>query len=447
MKKLLSFALLIALLASFPACKDDREPNPADSSTVAPGTEETIPVDRETTATEGTDSDSDSTTASSDSGDVLSEEDQIKNRVLDLMEASETRTDPAELFAHFTGDFQITKFSSSSNGVQSIKRREAVTLVNAGSYRYYGIEAAGHLFYAGDYNSREAYLYGALPLSADAAHASTIFTVFGIDTGALYTGATVEEDATEPLTADMLTVSDDLTSCELEKSYVDALAEEICRAMGFSSSQTSSFLRKYTGSGIYSVAENTITFDIQCKDSRLGTIHQISRYGINGDGKVYAYSYMEYSNQSAGISTPVITEMEWTDVVYRENEPIRGTVNFNTSSRRSFRDGSVTVKIKEQVETTFRLDCSDPAARSAHATRKVSQTETVRGETMTYTSKFSLSLDLGKSSSQFQFTERRDNENVTSLKADRLEFDTSSAIVTPQRVLDVITEYIDKNFE
>ena len=66
---------------------------------------------------------------------------------------------------------------------------------------------------------------------------------------------------------------------------------------------------------------------------------------------------------------------------------------------------------------------------------------------MTYTKKLSLSIDLGRSSSQFQFTERRDNENVTSLKANRLEFGTSSAIVTPQRVLDVITDYIDENFE
>ena len=40
MKKLLSFALLIALLASFPACKDDREQTPAGSDTVAIGTEE-----------------------------------------------------------------------------------------------------------------------------------------------------------------------------------------------------------------------------------------------------------------------------------------------------------------------------------------------------------------------------------------------------------------------
>ena len=446
MKRILSFALLIALLASFPSCKNDREPSPVDSDTLTPVTEGAHTDGMDTTAFEETSAETESTPASSESNDSPSEEDQIKNRVLALMETSDTRTDPSELFAHFSGDFKITQFSSSS-GVQAIRRREAVTLINADAYRYYGIEAAGHLFYAGDYNSREAYLYGVLPLSADAAYASTIFTVFGIDTGALYTGTTVEEDTAETLTADMLTVSDDKTSCEFAKSYVDTLAKEICQAMGFSSVQTSSFLGKYTGSGIYSVAENKITFDIQFKDSQLGTIHQISKYGIDGEGEVYAYSYMEYSNKAAGISTPIITEIEWTDVEYREGEPIRATITLNTSSGSSFRDGSVLVKIKEQIETSFQLDCSDLETRSAHATRKVSQTETVRGETMTYTKKLSLSIDLGRSSSQFQFTERRDNENVTSLKANRLEFGTSSAIVTPQRVLDVITDYIDENFE
>ena len=55
-------------------------------------------------------------------------------------------------------------------------------------------------------------------------------------------------------------------------------------------------------------------------------------------------------------------------------------------------------------------------------------------------------LDLGKSSLQFQYTEKDDAGTKTSLKANKVKFATSSAIVTPKHVTDEITSYIDKNF-
>jgi hypothetical protein len=58
-----------------------------------------------------------------------------------------------------------------------------------------------------------------------------------------------------------------------------------------------------------------------------------------------------------------------------------------------------------------------------------------------------MSLDLGKSTSQFQFTEKQGNETLTSVKANKVTFATSSAIVTPQRVTNKITSYIDKHFK
>ena len=442
MKKMLSFALLLAMVASFPSCKDDSQPNLTDDTFSTSVTEEqnTVSPDEETTIPEET------STAPTDEEETLSQEDSIKNAVIDLMTNGKSQKDPAELLAHFSGDFQITKFTSSQDGIQSIKRREAVTLVNAGTHRYYGIEAAGHMFYAHDYN-RKAYMAGNFPLSADAPHASTIFTVFGIDTSALYTGDTDEEDAAAPLTADELTVSDDKAYCEFSKEYVDGMAKEICKTMGFSDAVTSSFLEKYTGSGIYSVAENMVTFDIQIKDKQIGTIHQTSKYAVDPDGLVYVYSYMKYSNALLGIRTPIIVEIECKDVEYRDNEPIRATIKLNTSSESSFRDGSVTVKLLDQIETTFRLDCSDTDALSASATCKKEQTEKAMGDSWTRNLTLSLSLDLGRSSSQFQYTQRQDKETLCSLKAKKVTFSESSPIVTPQYVVDEITAYIDEHYE
>ncbi|MGM9682388.1 MAG: hypothetical protein ACI3XQ_02190 [Eubacteriales bacterium] len=417
MKKLLSVVLLLALIMSFPSCKDNS----------------------------GTTNTAENTTQSVTNGEKTeSEEDIIKNAVLDLMKTSESQKDPTDLFAHFTGDFQITNFTSSQDGIKSIKRKEAVTLVDAGSLSYYVIEAAGYMFCAVD-DAQEAEVFASLPLSADASNASTIFTVFGIDTSALYT-ATTDSTETEALTANMLTVTDDKAYCQFDKAYIDTLAEELCETMGFTGSTKSSFMNKYTGSGTYSVAENKVTFDIQIKDNQIGSIHQIIKYAIDNEGKVYAYSYMEYFNASLGISTPIIVEIECKDVVYRENDPISATIILKNSSESSFLDSGVTVKIVDNIETTFRLDCTNLDSRSATATRKKKQTETAMGESMTFNSTFSLSLDLGKSTAQFQFTEKQDNETLNSLKANKVTFATSPSIVTPQRVTDKITTYINKHF-
>ena len=374
----------------------------------------------------------------------VTNDEKIKNAVLDLMQKSETQKDPTELFAHFAGDFQITNFTSSQDGIKSIKRKQAVTLVDAASLRYYGIEAAGHMFYAADY-AQEAEVIGVFSLAADASQASTIFTVFGIDSSALYT-ATTDNSETIALTADMLTVDDNKEFCQFDKAYVDAIAEELCETMGFTGTEKSSFMNKYVGSGIYSVAENKVTFEIQIKDNQIGSIHQIIKYAMDNEDKAYAYSYMEYSNASLGISTPIIAEIECKDVVYRENDPISATIKLKNSSESSFRDGGVTVKLVDNIETNFQLDCTNLDSRSATAICKKKRTETAMGESSTYNYTFSLSLDLGKTTSQFQFTEKQNNETTNSVKANKVSFSTSPAIVTPQRVTNEITAYINKNF-
>lgn len=425
MKKLLSIVILLALIMSFASCNNSQEPSSSDNNTSS------STVSEEKTEPSGEDN-------------TLSEEDKIKNAVLDLMKTSESQKDPSDLFAHFSGDFQITNFTSSQDGIKSIKRREAVTLVDAGSLSYYGIEAAGYMFYAADY-AQEAEVIASLSLSSDDSKASTIFTVFGIDTSALYSSTTDSAEA-EELTAEMLTVAEDKATCQFDKAYIDSLAEVLCETMGFTGSTKTSFMNKYTGSGTYSVAENKVTFDIQIKDNQIGTIHQIIKYAVDNEGKVYAYSYMEYSNASLGISIPIIAEIECKDVVYRDNTPISATIKLKNSSESSFRDGGVTVKLVDTVETTFNLDCTNLDSRSATATCKKKRVETAMGESSTYNYTLSLSLDLGNSTSQFQFTEKQGNETNTTLKANKVTFSPSPSIVTPQRVTNKITAYIDKHF-
>lgn len=414
MKKLFSVVLLFAIILSFSSCQEEPK----------------------------LDSDNSNTSSS------VNEDDKIKKAALDLM--ADSRKDPTELFAHFTGDFQINNFTSSKDGVKSIKRKEAVTLVNAGSLNYYGIEAAGCLFYAADYNKKSE-VVACLPLSEDGSDFSTIFTVFGIDTSSLYTGADEEDDEDEydelQPTADMLVVKEDKSGCDFTKSYIDKLAKMLYKTMTIkelTGATKASFMENYSGSGFYSVAENKVTFDIQVVDDKIGTIHMIIKHAIDKDGKGYQYFYLEYSNADLGITTPIIAETEFKDVVYLEDTPVSATIKMKTSTPSNILYGDVVIEQVENIEATFDLDCTDLDFRSATATYNKEQIQTAMGNSTTSVFNYSMSIDLGKAISQFKFTQKQDGETLNYLEANSLTFATSTPIITPDRVVNVITDYIEQ---
>lgn len=415
MKKLFSVVLLFAIILSFSSCQEEPKPK--------------------------LDSDNSNTSSS------VNEDDKIKKAALDLI--ADSRKDPTELFAHFAGDFQINNFTSSKDAVQSIRRKKAVTLVNAGSLNYYGIEAAGCLFYAADYNKKSE-VVACLPLSEDDSDFSTIFTVFGIDTSSLYTVADEDDedeyDELQP-TADMLVVNEDKSGCDFTKSYIDKLAKMLYKTMAIkelTGATKASFLDNYAGGGFYSVAENKVTFDIQVVDDQIGTIHMIIKHAIDKDGKGYHYLYLEYSNADLGITTPIIAETEFKDVVYLEDTPVSATIKMKTSTPSNILYGDVVIEQVENIEATFDLDCTDLDFRSATATYNKEQIQTAMGNSTTSNFNYSMSIDLGKVISQFKFTQKQDGETLNYLEANSLTFATSSLISTPDRVVDAITDYIEQ---
>lgn len=369
----------------------------------------------------------------------------LRQTALDFMQARDRQGDPADLFDAFDGDFEISGFASSPEGIQTIKRKNSVSVVSTNNMQYYGVEAAGFLFYASDYNQKSEVI-AALPLQADASQKSTIFTAFGLDTGTIY-GADDEGDDSVTLTVDHLTVSEDKKSCTFSKEFMDLLAKEVCEAIGYTQAQTDLFIKKYTGSGVYLVSENKATFEIRLQDTQLGNIHQTVSVAVDGEGKVTSTSFMEYSNPSIGIKTPITFELTYRDVVYRENEPVSATIQLKSTTDASYKDGNYQgapfIAATKTVNATFVLDCSAPDAPKGSATYRITQKDTYQGETSTYTTTLKLSVDLSKSASQFSFTEDMDGTRITTLKANKVRFATPSAFpAVPQRVKDTMVDYI-----
>ena len=112
------------------------------------------------------------------------EENEVISSALNLMKTAEEYEAPETMFKHFTGDFEISGFSGNSavSGIpQSVKRKEDVTYIPTSGLNFYGVEAAGFVFYAVD-SRGQAMFSNAVQLSNDIPDKSTVFTVFGIDT-------------------------------------------------------------------------------------------------------------------------------------------------------------------------------------------------------------------------------------------------------------------------
>ena len=96
---------------------------------------------------------------------------------------------------------------------------------------------------------------------------------------------------------------------------------------------------------------------------------------------------------------------------------------------------------------TYTFDCSNADAPKCVAVSEKTAKESYQGDSWTTKTTLKLSVDLGKSSSQFVFTEKQDGELISELKADKVTFTTPSSFPTvPQKVTDCITNYINKNF-
>ncbi len=372
----------------------------------------------------------------------LSEEEQIKQRVLYLMAESDTQKDPSELFAHFSGDFSVSDFHNSNDSITSIRRKGAVMIAMTPGVIYYGVEAAGAVYYAA-YMGREADMVGHLDLNLDIPEKSTIFTVFGMDTSALY-GAEAE-GSDIPLTADMLTVSEDKTTCLFSDAYMDELTKALCSAMGFTDDLARDFLDKYQGSGVYSAEENKVTFTIELNDTVLGKIYQSTSYAVDADGRVQMSTHVRYSDPSLGIETPVESSIQYKDIVYLDGVPISGTIYLNSTEDASYYDGSYQgapyITAVKTVVAQYDIDVSDRDTPKAVAKYESHLRESYQGEFWTILAEMDMKIN-PNAAAAFIFDYKMDGDTVTTMKAGGLTFRTPSAFRSvPSEVTDAITEY------
>jgi hypothetical protein len=278
-------------------------------------------------------------------------------------------------------------------------------------------------------------------LNSSASDKSTVFTVFGIDSSGVYNSEPATPDP--ELTLDMLSVDEKKNIVVISKSYLDELAKAICSSFGFNQEYTETFLNEYKGTGEYSPEGKKLTIEIKFKHDTLGSIIQKNTLKIDKDQKVSVVNSFYYDNPILGLDRPIQYQISYNDVVFQDKTPVSATIimSMNTPAPNYYSRDSASW-ISDIVK--FTIDVSDKSAPKADASL---DRTTYRGEFITGRKECKLSIDLGKTDSQFSFGHYWyiDDQNklcYTSITANKISFSTPEQFeAVPQSVTNAINSF------
>lgn len=425
--RLLSVLLTAVLLFAFTACSGAADPSSdktsgeSSGSTDDPSAGSTAGDPSDSTGGDPSDSTADPPSESSSelnqtepsepavTEDPLKEEKEaVKAQVLSIM-AEDSRQDPSVLFENFFGDYSIPDFAPDNDYAAALSRiwqKDGVTVIEYkdGSVEY-ALARNGYLFSLTSEGGNTA-VTSVTPLADPAGYIPSIFSDFGIDISDVYTASSAEEEeAPSPLlTADMLTVSDDLTVCTFSDEYLREVAAMLCASMGYSAEQTDKFMSDYSGSGVYTADSNTVEFVIKGSFEGLGAATVTVSHSVDDRGDYRTSVKMEYTLVAEGMILPTTTELAVYDVEYDGDTPI--TAGFD--SRTLISDGQMTVQgivctfSSYEIKNIY-LNCSDPEKPSLSASVSSETNTEVLGQTVTETSSISLDCRFGVRVPRFSY--------------------------------------------
>ena len=131
---------------------------------------------------------------------------------------------------------------------------------------------------------------------------------------------------------------------------------------------------------------------------------------------------MEYSNPSLGITEPVTSEITYKDITYKDNKPISGIITLKSEKDASYYDGvyqdKVYIKCIQKDDMTFQLDVFDESAPKASVSYKKISNESYQNERYTMSDEFNVTINSGKRTPAFTFTQKSNGNVDISLSAD-----------------------------
>ena len=248
---------------------------------------------------------------------LLNEKNAIKDQVLIFMADDVEDNDPYAMFEQFLGDYYVTDFSGiyqDSKPYKSIYHKNGVSVTDRTDGVSYQISTPTEIVTA---QMKGGKLTVTDRTAVESAPIPSIFTDFGFDISMIYSKDDSIDLAQPQLTADMLTVSDDLLTCTFSDAYLDSIAALFGESMDLDEAGCKAFVNSCTSSGSYSVEDKQAVFIISGDAAERGKLTVTLTFTHNPDRQDY-FSTMkvEYTVEAEGTPVTVTNELTIMDERY-----------------------------------------------------------------------------------------------------------------------------------
>ncbi|MBO5845578.1 MAG: hypothetical protein J6Q77_02915 [Clostridia bacterium] len=322
---------------------------------------------------------------------------QIKATVMAEMNSDQNVSvqSPDEIFKTFMGDFTIESPSTTGSMRKDIKRiylKDGVYGIEyiSGDPSYEAIYK-GYLFSLSKDNTGRVSLVGYTQLGEeDYKSTPSIFEYLDIDIS--FSGSSDETEAPKDiptLTEDMLTVSEDRSTCTFSADYMNQFAKVFFDIMDSATDEESNIIE---ATGVYKVTENTYEFVVAGVSKSFEYRRITINYSNSEENGPNLYMKMEFPVRSNGMTLPTVAEVSMKDITYVDNKPVKATIEskYSVSDAKGKIQG-LDYSMNLETSSCFTLDITNEA--SPKLTGKVTNNQTVSVDGNTDTTKTESSIE------------------------------------------------------
>lgn len=301
--KVLSIFLCLLLTLPLSACNRSDQPKNTQPSDPSPTAATTVPSPELPPETKP--------------DPLQNEKNAIKEEVLVFMADDVEDNDPSAMFERFLGNYAVTDFSNAyedSIPYNSIYQKDGVSVIDRTDGTVYTIATPNQIVTAKMNGGKLAVLNQSV---VESAPVPSIFSDFGFDISTVYS----ENDSTDftnlDLTPDMLSVSDDLQTCNFSAEYMNRMSVLFAESLELDQPETQAFMDSCQASGSYSVEAKRAVFTVSGSTTALGAVRFTVTLTHNPDFQDYSsVMKVEYTMNVSGAPVSVTNELTIQDNRY-----------------------------------------------------------------------------------------------------------------------------------
>ena len=336
--------------------------------------------------------------------------DQVKQNVIHMLgDDSDGRQDPSELLSDFTGDYQVSSISAvgTDYAPSALWKKGNVSVTEMNGNKQYTVYQDGKAYIISEANGEfnKDYDY-------ETTYISNLFSEFEVDLSAFMQSEDSETPQMPDLTANDLTVSDDLTTCTISDTFLKEFAKSLCTSMDMEEAEQEAFLASYTGSGSFNVAENKLTIEISGTSEATGALKlAVVASETAADGFTMTMT-IEMSMKQEEMLIPMTVTMAYKNVKWDGNKVVSGVLSLTTSATVDQTVEGITMKMSMDQTLTATVNRATAGKPSISIVSEAKQIQEMGENKQEDAYKITFNCDLSKTSDVLVCEMLEDGETV-----------------------------------